>query len=202
MVICSINACIFEAKAKGFCIKHYKADYRQKNIEKIKKKSLEYNLKNKDKKSVYDKKYYEKNKKVMREKQKVYNEKTKEKRAEYFREYNKINKQKINILKKQYSKSHPEIRRTINRRKRANRKNNGFEKYTELQVLEKYGINCYLCDIPIDLSATRRCGQPGWEYGLHIEHFVDIALGGPDTLENVRPSHGICNLTKKPRAMV
>ena len=37
------------------------------------------------------------------------------------------------------------------------------------------------------------------ESGLHIEHFIDIALGGPDTLENVRPSHAWCNLTKAPK---
>jgi hypothetical protein len=202
MVMCSVDVCIFEAKAKGFCIKHYKADYRQKNIEKIKKKSFEYNIKNKNKKSIYDKKYYKQNKKIMKEKQKIYNKKTKEKRAKYLKEYNQINKEKINALKREYSKNHPEIDRNKNRRKRAIKKQNKFEKYTEFQVLEIYGNNCYLCNIPIDMNASRKCGSPGWQYGLHIEHVIDIALGGPDTLDNVRPAHAICNLKKKPKEMV
>ena len=88
--------------------------------------------------------------------------------------------------------------REKNRRRRAKKVGNGFEKYTDAQVLELYGTNCYLCDMPIDLNAPRSPGTPGWRSGLHIEHFIDIALGGPDTLENVRPSHGWCNLTKAP----
>jgi len=31
---------------------------------------------------------------------------------------------------------------------------------------------------------------------LHIDHLVPLAKGGSDTLENVRPAHGICNLRK------
>jgi 5-methylcytosine-specific restriction endonuclease McrA len=53
--------------------------------------------------------------------------------------------------------------------------------------------------MPIDFNSPRQVGKPGWRSGLHIDHFVDISLGGPDTLENVRPSHGWCNLTKTPR---
>ena len=46
------------------------------------------------------------------------------------------------------------------------------------------------------------------EAGINIESIfmmgksgrnVDIALGGDDTLENVRPAHGLCNLTKQPK---
>lgn len=202
MRICTAEACDFEVKAKDLCLKHYKANYRQKNKENIASKIHEYTIKNKDKKAVYDKQYYAKNKKVIKEKQKIYNETTKEKRALYIKEYNKINKEKIKVLKREYSKSHPEIDRNKNRRRRAIKKQNGFEKYTESQVLELYGNNCYLCNMPIDMNTSRKCGDLGWEKGLHIEHYVDIALGGPDTLENVRPSHAICNLKKNPRGMV
>lgn len=47
-----------------------------------------------------------------------------------------------------------------------------------------------------NLEAPRWTKHRGWELGLHIEHVVDIALGGADTLENVRPAHGICNIKK------
>lgn len=73
---------------------------------------------------------------------------------------------------------------------------NGFEFYTVTQVLVLYGKNCHICHDPIDLKASRRVGMGDWLLGLHIDHVLAIALGGPDTLENVRPSHAICNLKK------
>lgn len=109
---------------------------------------------------------------------------------------------------KGYCKTHynsilkPEIARSAKRRRKARKLQNGIEYYTEQQVLAKYGSTCYLCKEPIDMDAPRTTWTKGWEKGLHIEHVVDIALGGPDTLDNVRPSHAICNLRKKPRGMV
>lgn len=161
-----------------------------------------YTDKNKEKIKIKKNIYYQKNKKEIRKKQLIYEAQNKDKRQEYLYRYNQENKERLNILKREYSRKHPEIDRNKNRRKRALKRNNGFEKYTESQVLELYGTECYLCNTPVDMSASRRCGDPGWEKGLHIEHVVDIALGGPDTLANVRPSHAICNLTKKPREMV
>ena len=167
-----------------------------------KRTSKRYSSENKEKIVTRKKEYYQKNKKQIRKKQVVYEEKTKDKRAQYLKQYYEQNKERLRIVKREYSRSHPELDRNKNRRKRAIKKQNGFEKYSEQDVLSTYGTDCYLCGSPIDLSASRRCGSPGWELGLHIEHYVDIALGGPDTLENVRPSHAKCNLNKKPREMV
>ena len=161
-----------------------------------------YLTENKEKVTEYKEKYYQKNKKEIRQRQIVYELTVKDKRKEYVKKYNEENKDRIRIAKREYARANPEIDRSKNRRKRAIKKQNGFEKYRESDVLSMYGANCYLCGIEIDLSANRRCGSPGWEYGLHIEHVFDIALGGPDTLENVRPAHAICNLKKKPKGMV
>ena len=82
-------------------------------------------------------------------------------------------------------------------RKRRARKNSVMSlPYTEKQILETYGNICYLCGIEIDLSAPRQTGRPGWQNGLHIEHVIGIAMGGEDTIHNVKPSHAICNLSK------
>lgn len=97
---------------------------------------------------------------------------------------------------RQYHREHPEKRSEWNNRRRARRLGNGFEPYTEQQVLDMYGIDCHLCGEPIDLEAGRQIGKVGWEKGLHIDHLLPMAKGGPDTLENVRPSHGKCNLLK------
>lgn len=96
-----------------------------------------------------------------------------------------------------------EVSRRINRKhsnkRRALKFENGYEEYTEQQVLNLYGTNCDICNIPVDLTAPRKIGKPGWEKGLHIDHVVPISKGGPDMLNNVRPTHGLCNIIKKDR---
>jgi 5-methylcytosine-specific restriction endonuclease McrA len=62
--------------------------------------------------------------------------------------------------------------------------------------LNKWGSDCHLCKKPIDLQAPRATFQQGWESGLQLDHVIPISSGGPDTLENVKPSHGKCNIAK------
>ena len=132
--------------------------------------------------------------------------------AEYFKKnkesilklhklYYQNNKEKMQKWRRDYHKAHPEVsRRNKNIRKYKSKIKQ--EKYTDRKVLDTYGSICYLCNKEINLKAPRRTGIKGWEKGLHIEHVIDIAKGGPDTLANVRPSHALCNLTKKPVGMV
>jgi 5-methylcytosine-specific restriction endonuclease McrA len=72
-----------------------------------------------------------------------------------------------------------------------------MEYYTEAQVLELYGTDCHICSLPIDLDAPRSAWYEGWEMGLQVDHIQPISKQGPDTLSNVRPSHGVCNNKKK-----
>jgi 5-methylcytosine-specific restriction endonuclease McrA len=167
-----------------------------------KRSALNNYIKNKEKIKLAKKEYYQKNKDVLSKKMKKYYSENKEYIKKKSSLYSKNNTERLRVVKREYARKHPELDRNKNRRKRALKRNNGFERYTEGQVLELYGTDCYLCNTPIDMSASRRCGSPGWEKGLHIEHVIDIALGGPDTLSNVRPSHAKCNLNKKPRQMV
>ena len=169
---CSIESCNKKHYAKGYCKTHYSSKLNKVNGNKRQKTKQEYYLKNKDKMLAASKEYAKENKLVISEKAKEYHLKNKHKSREKAR------------------------------RRKAKKLNNGTEFYTEKQVLDLYGTECYLCNTPIDMQAPRLAGKPGWEKGLHIEHVVDLALGGPDALHNVRPSHGICNLTKKPRQMV
>lgn len=117
-----------------------------------------------------------------------------------FRYYNK-NKEKIyNSIKVSKSKK-PEIYAGLGRKhanmRRARKLNNGQEPYTESAMLELYGTVCHLCESSIDMAAPRKVGTPGWELGLHVDHVIPLSKGGPDTLENVRPAHGKCNLQKQ-----
>lgn len=99
-----------------------------------------------------------------------------------------------------FNKKQLEYRKQVARRsgdiRRLRILENGYEYYSLTQVLVRYGKNCHICLTPINLKASRRVGIGDWVLGLHIDHFIPISKGGPDTLENVRPSHAICNLKK------
>jgi len=111
------------------------------------------------------------------------------------RNYYKQNKEKMQKWRRDYHKKYPEVSRR-NKIVRKNRENSKHKQYTDLEVLKVYGTNCHICLEPIDLSAPRRTGKPGWQKGLHIDHLVPVSLSGLDIIQNVRPAHGSCNLHK------
>jgi hypothetical protein len=124
----------------------------------------------------YDKQYREKNRNIVRKRNNDW----------YWK-----NKEYHNQKSKEHWLNNRESYRLRERRYRARKKNNGYEKYTEQDIFNKYGTDCYLCQKSIDLNIPRT--EPE---GLNIEHVIPIVKGGPDTLENVRPSHRNCNLSK------
>jgi 5-methylcytosine-specific restriction endonuclease McrA len=90
-----------------------------------------------------------------------------------------------------------EHRRGQNRRRDKRVRINGFEYYNTQDVLDRWGYDCHICKAPINFSAPRQCGEPGWEEGLHLDHVIPLAKGGPDTVENVKPAHAKCNTDKR-----
>lgn len=131
------------------------------------------------------KEWFNNNKEVKAARDKKRYEENKDKILAVNREYYINNKDK-HLIKGRVAKS----------RRRARIKGNGWAPYTEEQMLSKYGTLCYLCNEEINLQAPRSSGAPGWERSLWKEHVVAIANGGSDTLENVKPSHALCNLNK------
>jgi len=98
---------------------------------------------------------------------------------------------------KSWQKANPEKIMARRNRYRAKKSGNHFEFYTLQQVFETYGTNCYLCDMPINFNVSGAVNNnPQWHSGFHLDHFIPISKGGPDTLENVRPSHAWCNQSK------
>lgn len=128
------------------------------------------------------------------------NKKFRESNPDYQKNWQSANRDKQReYAKKNYYQSGKAKSLARNRKRRAILANCESEPYSIEDVLQKYGDVCYLCGERIDLDAPRWTKHDGWERGLHIEHVVDLAVGGTDTLKNVRPSHGICNLKKSKR---
>ena len=126
--------------------------------------------------------------------------------------YYHANKEKFTAAKKRWQLNNLDKFRTYNRKsyqknpskaiiRSRNRKikmmGNGTAPYTLEQVLDKYGAVCYLCEVAIDLSLPRKIGIDGWEMGLHLDHIIPVSKGGQDSLDNVAPTHAICNLNKR-----
>jgi hypothetical protein len=192
---CRCNNCIIYKKEQA-------KTYYLKNQEKLLIKKKEYYEKNREEEKKKSKKHYQENKESLLIRQKAYNKKNKQMLSIKNKEWKNSNTERISAKHKQWRENNRDKTREASRRRKAKKFNNGVEAYTEKQVLDLYGTKCYLCGELIDMLAPRATWIKGWQNGLHIEHVVDLALGGPDTLDNVRPSHGICNLKKKPRGMV
>lgn len=128
----------------------------------------------------------------------------KEKVLEIHREYYKKNSKKLAAQQRKNRAKNPrfkELNAAASRRRRARVRNQGFEFFTEKDIIKKYGTTCHLCSKTIDINAPRSSTAANkygsnWENSLHIDHVIPISKGGTDTLDNVRPSHAKCNLSK------
>ena len=120
---------------------------------------------------------------------------------DYIKNWHKNNRDKVKLHKKKWVENNPEsvrkIKLVMENRRRARMLNNGFESYKLDEVISQYGTNCHICNKPIDFDAPRKTGSKGWEMGLQLDHVIPVSKGGSDTIQNVRPSHGKCNSTKR-----
>ena len=122
--------------------------------------------------------------------------KYREKHPEANKKWVESNPEKVREYKRKWDKANPENIIQKSHRRRARKLNSEYEIFSEIQVLELYGTVCHICQGDIDMTAPRKTSFKGYELGLHIDHVVPLAKGGSHTLENVRPSHAICNMKK------
>lgn len=108
---------------------------------------------------------------------------------------------KYKLKEKEWRRNNPH--KTVrNSRDRARKKGVPSQYYTRQHIFDRDGYDCYLCNLPVDLTANHVQGQPGWELYPHIEHVIPLALGGHDTLANVKIAHAVCNIRKGTTAPV
>ena len=85
-------------------------------------------------------------------------------------------------------------RRAIRRRERAKEAGVLTDNWTDEQLLETYGTDCYLCNKAIDFDAPKK--GIGSEKSFWPDHLTPMSKGGDNVLANVRPCHRKCNETK------
>lgn len=155
---------------------------------------------NRDKVREYEKRYWENNPEKLKEKRsrnsKVWRARYPEKAREKTAKWRLANPEKTREINKRSRDNSPGKAMRDWRTRRARLASVLSERYTEQDILIRWGNSCHLCCELIDLDAPRSPGVPGWERGLHLDHVVAISKGGPDTIENVKPAHGLCNLKK------
>jgi hypothetical protein len=168
--------------------------------DKAKQYKAEWLKANPEKSKGYSKSYWSKNPEKLKEKRsrsaKNWRLKYPEKANEKARNWRASNPEKVKAIGQRHRLKNPNKPRDDARARRAKLKQVAFQKLTDQQIFDKWGTNCHICKLPVDLKAPRQPGVPGWEKGLHLDHVIRIADGGPDTLDNIKPSHGLCNLQK------
>jgi hypothetical protein len=130
------------------------------------------------------------------EKAKTWNKNNLDQKRQSGKIYQKANFEKRYLDKKIWAKNNPDKVRGYSNKRRALKLGNEHTPYTEVEMLERYGTVCYLCNEEIDLQALRSCGAPGYENSLWRDHVLALTNGGPDMLDNVKPSHAVCNKLK------
>lgn len=116
-----------------------------------------------------------------------------------------IRKSQLDYLNKMTPKARYEMKKGEQQRNRhiyrqAVRKANALrlgvhhEDWTEKQLIETYGSNCYICKEPIDLTLPRQGAESA--YSLWPDHVIPTSRGGENTIKNVRPCHRKCNQSK------
>lgn len=137
--------------------------------------------------SEYGKAWYEKNREPLKEVRRKYRENNRDYEIERHRVYREQNREKIREKDKKYYKQNKDKFYRRGYKRRAKKAKNHFAPYTQVELcqrFEKFNNECAYC------------GKKG---KLGVDHFVAIAHGGPDCLNNVVPSCSWCNSSKRDR---
>jgi 5-methylcytosine-specific restriction endonuclease McrA len=126
-------------------------------------------------------------------------EQLKEYQRLYHINYKKNHPDKLKAYHEKNYKENPEYYNNHARLRRARELEAYREPYSTDDVLRMWGIACHLCGEVVDLEAPRHVlakENDGWQRGLHLDHVIPLSQGGPDIVENVKPSHAVCNLSR------
>jgi len=140
-------------------------------------------------------KWLEENREKVREKTRKYDKKRYEERGEELKAYrSEINKryyirhkERILLRNREWERNNPEKAALKAARRRARKRENGYEYFTHEQLIEHWIAN------EIDPTKCFYCKEADFQ---HTDHYIPIAKGGPHHKENLRPACARCNQSK------
>lgn len=88
-----------------------------------------------------------------------------------------------------WREANPIKRREQSMRRNARKRETQVEPIDYVAILDEHGMFCHICWLVIVDESD-----------LHFDHVIPLALGGPHTRDNIKPSHARCNIRKGARA--
>lgn len=171
---CNTADCDAPLYGRGFCQRHYNADYYRRRQDELKARAAAWRLANPERKRASDREWAKAN--------------PERKRANDARAWASKPERNREHHSRWYQANKEKNREGFQRRK-ARKLANGSERVSYVAVLARHGMTCHLCEGPILSRAD-----------LHFDHVIPLAQGGPHTEANIRPAHATCNLSKGARA--
>lgn len=166
--------------------KEVDAKYRNANPEKLIEARAKHYQKNAEKYRESSRRFYAENTELCRAQNAKWMAENKEQRAISAAAWRAANAEHVKASYAKWEAENPDIRRTINRNRRARIRGNGG-------TLSK-GLDAKLFALQRGLCAC--CKQPlGDDY--NTDHIMPLALGGPNTDNNMQLLRKKCNLQKK-----
>lgn len=130
---------------------------------------------------------FEKNREARNERSRKWREDNPEKAKEVYRRSREKHIERARKACREWQKKNPERVRELVMRYHARKLGAtvGIVDYEE--ILERDGLWCYLCDSAVEPD------------DIHFDHVVPLSKGGEHSMENIRVTHSLCNLTKADR---
>lgn len=178
---CSVPECDDPVNSLGMCKPHYRKDYYRRNKARENASNKAY----REARPEYWKErwqgFYEANKETLAATRKVSYVKNREAFLQRAVDYRKANPGKSDG----WRKKNPEKWALANRENQRRRRGTRGERPDYRAILERDGMICHLCLEEI----------PSLEV-LHFDHVIPLAKGGAHSMDNIKPSHAACNLSK------
>lgn len=150
-------------------------------------------LENKARIKKYKRLYYKKNKQASIDRARKRYLLNKEAIKEYSRKHYRDNKDRHSENSKKWKNQNPEkykkIHADVQLRRRARLASVKNDNYKRVDVYNRFGGYCIVCDDKIDLAVK----FPDKNY-FTVHHLIPISKGGDNTSKNVAPAHLICNI--------
>lgn len=185
---CSRCGCLYNSnseKNRGYCKEcraEYKAEYYQKNKERVLEKCAEYYQKNKDK---------------IREQQAEYKKTDAGKEASRrgSKRYHQTEKGKKTLRRAQkryyQTEKGKEAKRRGDHKRRARKANTISDDWKPSEIFKRDQGICHICGLPVyDYEDAPDALKPNYD------HYVPIAKCGTNTRDNVMLAHAHCNFVK------